>query len=113
MWESHYPTQGSSVEYPKYKMMDMDNLVQDAIDDMPEDDGPHTSKISDPINFKTVDHPEKYINQPKSSGNQENMGAVASRLSGKPMKKLAKKRRQSYGSEDFSGAVAGVAVGQQ
>ena len=25
MVESHYPTQGSSVEYPKYKEMDMDN----------------------------------------------------------------------------------------
>jgi hypothetical protein len=113
MQESHYPTQGSSVEYPKYKQMDMDNLGQDAIRDMPEDDGPHTSKIGDPINYTTVDHPEKYINQSSSKGNRENMMSPSTRLSGKPFKKLKRKPRQSYGSEDFSGAVAGVAVGQQ
>lgn len=109
--ESHYPTQGSSVEYPKYQKLNMDKLVQDATAEIEEDDGPHTSAIADPINFTTHDHPERYINQPSSQGNRENPLAVAARRSGKPMKQLRTKTRpQSTGVEDFSGAVAGVAA---
>jgi hypothetical protein len=109
--ESHYPTQGSSVEYPEYKEMDMENLVKDAIGDMPEDDGPHTSKIADPVNFQTVDDPSKVINQSSSQGNREHPMQAAPRMSGKPFKNLRKKMR-TYGGEDFSGAVAGVAIGE-
>lgn len=108
--ESHYPTQGSSVEYPKYKELDMNNLVKDATADIGEDDGPHTSAIGDPINFTTHDHPERYINQPTSHGNRENPLAVAARRSGKPMKQT-KARSRSSGVEDFSGAVASIASG--
>ena len=109
--ESHYPTQGSSIEYPEYKEMDMENLVQDAIGDMAEDDGPHTSKIEDPINFQTVDDPSKVINKSSSEGNREHPLSTAPRMSGKPFKSLRKKR-STYGGEDFSGAVAGVAIGE-
>lgn len=108
--ESHYPTQGSSVEYPPYKEMDMKNLVKDAIDDMAEDDGPHTSDIPDMPNFTTVAKPEDVINQPSSEGNRDATGGVASRKTGKPFKTLRKK--MSYGGEDFSGAVASVAIGE-
>lgn len=108
--ESHYPTQGSSVEYPPYKEMDMKNLVKDAIGDMAEDDGPHTSDIPDMPNFTPVANPEDVINQPSSEGNRDATGGVASRKTGKPFKTLRKK--MSYGGEDFSGAVASVAIGE-
>ena len=108
--ESHYPTQGSSIEYPKYKEMDMKNLVKDAIDDMAEDDGPHTSDIPDVPDFTTVAKPEDVINQPSSEGNRDVTVGVASRKTGKPFKTLRKK--MSYGGEDFSGAVASVGIGE-
>jgi hypothetical protein len=111
MVESHYPTQGSSVEYPKYKEMDMDNLVKDAIGDIPEDDGPHTSDISDTPNFTTVANPENVINQSSSKGNREFAATVASRKSGKPFTSFRKKPMR-YGVEDLSGAVASVAMGE-
>jgi len=111
MVESHYPTQGSSVEYPKYKEMDMDNLVKDAIGDIPEDDGPHTSDISDTPNFTTVANPENVINQSSSKGNREFTTTVASRKSGKPFTSFRKKPMR-YGVEDLSGAVASVAMGE-
>lgn len=99
--------QGSSTATVPYKVMDMENLVQDAIADIPEDDGPHTSAVEDPINFQTVDYPEKYINQPNSEGNRENAQPIAKRNMGKPFKSFRK--RNSYGVEDLSGAVAAVA----
>lgn len=99
--------QGSSVAKVPYKIMDMENLVQDSIGDIPEDDGPHTSNINDPINFQTVDHPEKYINQQNSEGNRDSKLAVAPRNIGKPMKTFRKKA--GYGVEDLSGAVASIA----
>lgn len=108
--ESHYPTQGSSVEYPPYKEMDMKNLVKDAIDDIDEDDGPHTSDIPDAPNFSTVAQPEDVINQSSSEGNRDSGAAVASRKTGKPFKTLRKK--MGYGVEDLSGAVARVAIGE-
>jgi hypothetical protein len=110
--ESHYPTQGSSIEYPKYKEMDMKNLVKDAINDIPEDDGPHTSDIPDAPNFTTVANPEDVINQSSSEGNRDNSLAVANRKSGKPFKTLRKKTMR-YGVEDLSGAVASVAIGEE
>jgi hypothetical protein len=109
--ESHYPTQGSSVEYPKYKEMDMNNLVKDAIGDIPEDDGPHTSVISNTPNFTTVANPENVINQSSSKGNREFAATVASRKSGKPFTSFRKKPMR-YGVEDLSGAVASVAMGE-
>jgi hypothetical protein len=108
--ESHYPTQGSSIEYAKYKEMDMENLVKDAIDDMAEDDGPHTSDVPDMPNFTTVAKPEDVINQSSSEGNRDITGGVAARKTGKPFKTLRKK--MSYGGEDFSGAVASVGIGE-
>lgn len=101
--------QGSSIAKVPYKIMNMDNLAQDAIADVAEDDGPHTSNIEDPINFKTVDYPEKYVNQPNSRGNQEPNLPVAKRNTGKPMKTIQKKAKK-YGVEDLSGAVAGIAT---
>lgn len=109
--ESHYPTQGSSIEYPKYKEMDMKNLVQDAINDIPEDDGPHTSDIPEVPNFTTVANPEEVINQSSSEGNRDVTLQVATRKSGKPFKSI-RKRPMSYGVEDLSGAVAQIAVGE-
>jgi len=109
--ESHYPTQGSSVEYPKYKQMDMDNLVKDAIGDIPEDDGPHTSDIPDVPNFTTVAKPEDVINQPASEGNRDVTLQTATRKTGKPFKTIRVKSMR-YGVEDLSGAVASVAMGE-
>lgn len=109
--ESHYPTQGSSVEYPKYKQMDMDNLVKDAIGDIPEDDGPHTSDIPDVPNFTTVAKPEDVINQPSSEGNRDVTLQTATRKTGKPFKTIRVKPMR-YGVEDLSGAVASVAMGE-
>jgi hypothetical protein len=104
--ESHYPTQGSSIEYPKYKEMDMKNLVKDVIKDMPEDDGPHTSEISDKdaINFQTVADPADVVNQPNNVGNREPELMVAPRKTGKPFKSLRARRPMEYGS--------GVAIGE-
>lgn len=115
MKESHYPTQGSSVEYPKYKEMDMENLVQDAIKEIPEDDGPHTSTISDmdAANFQTVAKPEDVVNQTSNEGNRESTAVVASRKTGKPFKAIRSKGPTSYGPEDLSGAVASVAIGEE
>jgi hypothetical protein len=114
MKESHYPTQGSSVEYPMYKEMDMENLVQDAIKEIPEDDGPHTSDISDTdaINFQTVAKPEDVVNQSSNEGNREFTPVIASRKTGKPFKSIRSRGPMSYGPEDLSGAVAGVAIGE-
>jgi hypothetical protein len=114
MKESHYPAQGSSVEYPKYKEMDMENLVQDAIKEIPEDDGPHTSDISDTdaINFQTVAKPEDVVNQSSNEGNREFTPVVASRKTGKPFKSIRSRGPKSYGPEDLSGAVASVAIGE-
>ena len=109
--ESHYPTQGSSIEYPKYKEMDMKNLVKDAINDIPEDDGPHTSDIPDAPNFNTVAKPEDVINQSSSEGNRDVTLQTATRKTGKPFKSIRKKP-MSYGVEDLSGAVASVAIGE-
>lgn len=115
MKESHYPTQGSSVEYPKYKEMDMENLVQDAIKEIPEDDGPHTSDIGDmdAANFQTVAKPEDVVNQPNNEGNRESTAVVASRKTGKPFKAIRSRGPKSYGPEDLSGAVASVAIGEE
>lgn len=106
--------QGSSVAKVPYKEMDMDNLVQDAIKDIPEDDGPHTSDISDAeaINFQTVAKPEDVVNQSSNEGNREFTPVVASRKTGKPFKAIRSRGPMSYGPEDLSGAVASVAIGE-
>lgn len=90
----------------------MENLVKDAIGDIPEDDGPHTSDIPVAPNFTTVANPEDVINQSSSEGNRDFTTQVALRKSGKPFKSLRSKK-MSYGVEDFSGAVAGVAMGEE
>lgn len=107
--------QGSSAAKIPYKVMDMENLVQDSIKDIPEDDGPHTSKMQDVINFQTVANPEDSINQPSSNGNADHPMMVAPRASGKPNKtfKAIRQKKMSYGVEDLSGAVAQVAVNEE
>lgn len=106
--------QGSSVAKVPYKVMDMDNLVQDAIKDIPEDDGPHTSVIGDmdAINFQTVAKPEDVVNQTSNEGNRESTATVANRKTGKPFKAIRSRGPMSYGPEDLSGAVASVAIGE-
>jgi hypothetical protein len=89
--ESHYPTQGSSVEYPEYQEMDMENLVKDAIKDVDEDDGPHTSDVGHAPNFTTTVDPTTVVNQPNSEGNREFPTAVATRKPGKPFKSFRSK----------------------
>lgn len=106
--------QGSSVAKVPYKVMDMDNLVQDAIKDIPEDDGPHTSTIGDmdAINFQTVAKPEDVVNQPNNEGNRESTAVTSARKTGKPFKAIRSRGPGSYGAEDLSGAVASVAIGE-
>jgi len=106
--------QGSSVAKVPYKEMDMENLVQDAIKEIPEDDGPHTSDISDTdaINLQTVAKPEDVVNQSSNEGNREFTPVVASRKTGKPFKSIRSRGPKSYGPEDLSGAVASVAIGE-
>ena len=106
--------QGSSVAKVPYKEMDMGNLVQDAIKDIPEDDGPHTSVISDmdAINFQTVAKPEDVVNQSSNEGNRESTAVVANRKTGKPFKAIRSRGPMSYGPEDLSGAVASIAIGE-
>lgn len=106
--------QGSSVAKVPYKVMDMDNLVQDAIKDIPEDDGPHTSSIGDmdAINFQTVAKPEDVVNQPNNEGNRESTAVTSTRKTGKPFKAIRSRGPGSYGAEDLSGAVASVAIGE-
>lgn len=106
--------QGSSVAKVPYKVMDMDNLVQDAIKDIPEDDGPHTSSIGDmdAINFQTVANPEDVVNQPNNEGNRESTAVTSTRKTGKPFKAIRSRGPGSYGAEDLSGAVASVAIGE-
>ena len=106
--------QGSSVAKVPYRELDMDNLVQDAIKDIPEDDGPHTSSIGDmdAINFQTVAKPEDVVNQPNNEGNRESTAVTSTRKTGKPFKAIRSRGPGSYGAEDLSGAVASVAIGE-
>lgn len=106
--------QGSSVAKVPYKEMDMENLVQDAIKEIPEDDGPHTSTIGDmdAANFQTVAKPEDVVNQANNEGNRESTAVIATRKTGKPFKAIRSKGPKSYGPEDLSGAVASVAIGE-
>ena len=112
--KEEHPAQGSSVTKVPYKVMDMDNLVQDAIKDIPEDDGPHTSTVadSDAINFQTVAKPEDVVNQANNEGNRESTAVTALRKTGKPFKAIRSRGPKSYGPEDLSGALASVAIGE-
>jgi hypothetical protein len=107
--------QGSSIAKVPYKELDMENLVQDAIKDMPEDDGPHTSDVSDKdaINFTTVMDPADYVKQNSVKGNREPEMIIANRKTGKPFKSLRSKKPMGYGPEDLSGAVASIAIGEE
>lgn len=107
--------QGSSIAKVPYKELDMENLVQDAIKDMPEDDGPHTSDVSDKdaINFTTVMDPADYVKQNSVKGNREPEMIIANRKTGKPFKSLRNKKPMAYGPEDLSGAVASIAIGEE
>ena len=107
--------QGSSIAKVPYKELDMENLVQDAIKDIPEDDGPHTSNItdSDAINFKTVMDPADYVKKHSAEGIREPEIHVATRKTGKPFKSLRTKKPMGYGPEDLSGAVASIAIGEE
>ena len=110
--KEEHPLQGSSVANVPYKEMDMMNIVQDAIKDIPEDDGPHTSDVGEAPNFTTMANPEDVVNQANSEGNREFTTAVASRKSGKPFKSFRARKMNYTGPEDLSGAVASVAIGE-
>lgn len=113
MKESSHDLQGSSIAKVPYDELDMDNLVQSAISKIGEDDGPHTSKLTDTDtpNFTTVVDPATAVNQPNSLGNVDADMKTASRMTGKPFKTIRKK--MGYGIEDLTGAVAGVAIGEE
>ena len=99
--KEEHPLQGSSVANVPYKEMDMMNIVQDAIKDIPEDDGPHTSDVGEAPNFTTMANPEDVVNQANSEGNREFTTAVASRKSGKPFKSF-RARKMNYTAPDKS-----------
>ena len=94
----------------EYVELDMDNLAHSATAHMGEDDGPHTTKLSDTDtpNFTTVVDPATVVNQPNSKGNVEANMKTAQRMTGKPFKAFRKKNLS--GPEDLSGAVARVAM---
>lgn len=98
----------------KYDELDMKNPAKDAADRVAEDDGPHTYKKAETPNFTTVVDPATVVNQPNSKGNVDVNMSVEKKGPGKPMKKLsAATKKSSLHPEDLTGAVAGVAIGEE
>lgn len=85
-----------------YVELDMNNLGRDAAARMGEDDGPHTTKLSDvdTPNFTTVVDTSTVVNQPNSKGNVDQNVKTAPRMTGKPFKTIRKKMR--YGGDELT-----------
>lgn len=104
--------QGSSVKNIPYDELDMNDVAHNSSAKIAEDDGPHVSKLTnmDSPNFTTVGDPVAAVNTQSKLGNTDSKQTTAKRMTGKPFKSLRK--RTSYGVEDLTGAVSGVAIGE-